>query len=49
MALSTNLVSGLASGFDWRSMIDQLIAIERRPVDLVASRIPETSLFSHPV
>ena len=41
MALSTNLVSGLASGFDWRSMIDQLIAIERRPVDLVAEQKTE--------
>ncbi len=41
MALSTNLVSGLASGFDWRTMIDQLIAIERRPVDLVAEQKTE--------
>ncbi len=41
MALSTNLVSGLASGFDWRSMIDQLIAIERRPVDLVEEQKSE--------
>ncbi|MFP3927527.1 MAG: flagellar filament capping protein FliD [Desulfobacteraceae bacterium] len=35
MSLSTNLISGLASGFDWRSTIDELIKIERRPVDLV--------------
>jgi len=35
MGLSTNLVSGLASGFDWRTMIDQLIEIERRRVNLV--------------
>lgn len=35
MSLSTNLVAGLASGFDWRSMIDQLMAIEHRGVDLV--------------
>ena len=35
MSLSTNLVSGLSSGFDWRSMIDNLMAIEHRRVDLV--------------
>ena len=38
MGLSTNLVSGLSSGFDWRSMIDELIKIERRPVDLIETR-----------
>jgi len=38
MSLSTNLVSGLSSGFDWRSMIDQLIALERKPVDLVEEK-----------
>jgi flagellar hook-associated protein 2 len=32
---STNQVSGLSSGFDWRSMVDQLMAIEKRPVDLL--------------
>ena len=36
MAISTNLISGLSSGFDWRSMIDQLIAIEHKSVDLMA-------------
>jgi hypothetical protein len=35
MSLSTNLISGLSSGFDWRSMIDQLIAVEHRSVDLI--------------
>ena len=35
MALSTQLVSGLASGLDWRSIIDDLMKIEHRPVDLV--------------
>jgi flagellar hook-associated protein 2 len=35
MGLSTNLISGLSSGFDWRSMIDQLMSIEHRPVDLL--------------
>ena len=38
MSLSTNLISGLSSGFDWRSMIDQLIAIEHRRVDIVEDR-----------
>ena len=38
MSLSTNQVSGLSSGFDWRSMIDQLIAVEHRQVDLVENR-----------
>ena len=38
MSLSTNLIAGLSSGFDWRSMIDQLIQIEHRPVDLVEDR-----------
>jgi flagellar hook-associated protein 2 len=41
MSLSTNLVSGLSSGFDWRAMIDQLIAIERRRVDLVEEKKSE--------
>ena len=38
MSLSTNLISGLSSGFDWRSMIDQLIALEHKPVDLVEEK-----------
>ncbi|MGD9161225.1 MAG: flagellar filament capping protein FliD, partial [Desulfobacteraceae bacterium] len=38
MATSTNLISGLSSGFDWRSMIDQLIAIESAPVQLKESQ-----------
>jgi len=38
---STNLVSGLVSGFDWRSMIDQLIEIEHQRVDLVEDRKSE--------
>ena len=41
MSLSTNLIAGLASGFDWRSMIDQLIAIEHQSVDLVEDRKTE--------
>ena len=41
MSMSTNLVSGLVSGFDWRSMIDQLIEIEHQRVDLVEDRKSE--------
>ena len=41
MSLSTNLVSGLSSGFDWRSMIDKLMAIEHKRVDIVENRKSE--------
>ncbi len=41
MTLSTQQVSGLSSGLDWRSMVDQLIAIDRRAVNLVESRKTE--------
>jgi len=41
MSLSTNLISGLSSGFDWRTMIDQLIAVEHRRVDLVEDQKTE--------
>ncbi len=36
--MSTNLISGLSSGFDWQGMIDQLIAIDHRRVDLISNR-----------
>ncbi|HLA29169.1 MAG TPA: flagellar filament capping protein FliD [Syntrophales bacterium] len=38
LATSTNLISGLSSGFDWRTMVDQLIAIDHRKVDLVTNK-----------
>ena len=41
MSISTNLISGLSSGFDWRSMIDQLISIDQGRVDLVEDRKSE--------
>jgi flagellar hook-associated protein 2 len=41
MSLSTNLISGLSSGFDWRSMIDQLMDIEHKKVDLVEDQKTE--------
>jgi len=41
MSLSTNLISGLSSGFDWRTMIDQLMEVEHRSVDLVEDQKTE--------
>jgi len=38
---STNLISGLSSGFDWRSMIDQIIKIDQQKVDLVENQKTE--------
>ena len=38
MTTSTNLISGLSSGFDWRTMIDSLMAIERQPIDLMETK-----------
>ena len=38
MAISTNLVSGLSSGFDWSSMIDQLMQLDHKKVDLVGDQ-----------
>jgi len=43
MSSSTNLISGLASGFDWRSMVDQLMKIEHRGVDRITSKKTEVS------
>ncbi|MHB8770841.1 MAG: flagellar filament capping protein FliD [Syntrophales bacterium] len=42
MALSTNQIAGLSSGFDWRTMVDQLMAVEHRRVDLITARKTET-------
>ena len=42
MATSTNLISGLSSGFDWQSMIEQLIAVEHSRVDLVTTKKTDT-------
>jgi len=41
MAVSTNLVSGLSSGFDWSGMVEQLIALEHQRVDLVSDKKTE--------
>jgi flagellar hook-associated protein 2 len=41
MGLSTNLISGLASGINWRDMIDQLMQVEHRRVDLVTNKKTE--------
>ncbi|TSA06660.1 MAG: hypothetical protein D4R73_10960 [Deltaproteobacteria bacterium] len=34
----TNWVSGISSGLDWRSIIDQLRAVEHKPIDLIQKR-----------
>ncbi len=41
MAVSTNLISGLTTGFDWSGMIEQLIALEHERVDLVSAKKTE--------
>lgn len=41
MTLSTQSVAGLSSGLDWRSVVDQLIDIDRRAVTLIESRKTE--------
>ena len=41
MATSTNLISGLSSGFDWQGMITQLMEVEHQRVDLVTARKTE--------
>ena len=38
MSTSTNLISGLSSGFDWSTMVDQLIAIDHRRVDIISNK-----------
>jgi flagellar hook-associated protein 2 len=38
MAISNNLIAGLSTGFDWRTMIDELISIEHRRVDIVEDK-----------
>ncbi|MBN1626769.1 MAG: flagellar filament capping protein FliD [Deltaproteobacteria bacterium] len=37
----TSSVSGLSSGFDWASMIDQLIEVDRAPITLVENQVSE--------
>ena len=41
MALATQMISGLSSGLDWRDIIDQLMKIEHRPIDLVENKKSE--------
>ena len=38
MSMSTNLISGLSSGFDWRTMVVQLIAVDHRRVDMISNK-----------
>ena len=42
MASSTQVVSGLMSGLDWRSIVDQLYQVEHRRVDLVEDKKTES-------
>ncbi len=42
MATSSSLISGLASGFDWKSMIDSLMAVEHKRVDLITAKKSST-------
>jgi len=36
--MGTNLISGLSSGFDWKTMVDQLISIDHQRVDTVVNK-----------
>ncbi|MCX5846818.1 MAG: flagellar filament capping protein FliD [Deltaproteobacteria bacterium] len=38
MALSTNFISGLSSGINWSTMVDNLIAIDHQRVDLISNQ-----------
>lgn len=42
MSTSTNLISGLSSGFDWQSMVTQLIAIDHKRIDVVSTKKTDT-------
>lgn len=44
MSVSTNLISGLSSGFDWRTMVDQLVAVDRRRVDIVSNKKSDSEI-----
>ncbi len=36
--MATNLISGLASGIDWKTMVDQLISVDHQRVDLITNK-----------
>jgi len=38
MSTGTSSVSGVSSGIDWQSIIDQLTEVERKPIDLLEAR-----------
>ena len=38
MGQSTSMISGLISGLDWRTMIDQLMQLDHRSVDLLTTK-----------
>jgi len=39
--VSTSSISGLSSGLDWQSMIDQIREVEERPITLLKDRVTE--------
>ena len=41
MALATTTVSGLVSGLDTASIIEQMMSIERRPIQLLENQMAE--------
>jgi flagellar hook-associated protein 2 len=36
--MATNLISGLSSGIDWKTMVDQLIAVDHQRVDTISAK-----------
>lgn len=41
MATSTQMISGLASGFDWKSTVDQLMGVQRQRITLIENQKKE--------
>jgi flagellar hook-associated protein 2 len=36
--MATNIISGLSSGIDWKTMVDQLISVDHQRVDLITNK-----------
>ena len=43
MSSSTNMISGLASGIDWKSIVSQLMEMEHQRVDIIEDKKTETA------
>jgi len=41
MSEPVGIFSGVASGIDWRAMIDQIMTLERRPADILEGRVAD--------